>query len=244
MNKYKILVFDLDDTLIDNLKNVKHAFAKILEIEDHNYSEKCFERWFRIDKQFWSDYQDGLIELPEKLKNEEGKNRDELLDWVRAQRFLLYFNNDITLERAIEINNIYMNALKENVIEIDGAHDTLEYLSKQGYRIVIATNGPKVATREKITKIGCSKYVNEIFSADMFGYMKPDKRFGLGLKKAINNFNTDEYLIIGDSLKSDVGLAMECNFDSCWFNKNGDKLNSKYKPTMIITKLNELINIL
>ena len=26
MNKYKIVIFDLDDTLIDNLENVKYAY--------------------------------------------------------------------------------------------------------------------------------------------------------------------------------------------------------------------------
>ena len=37
---------------------------------------------------------------------------------------------------------------------------------------------------------------------------------------------------------------MRCNFDSCWFNKNNDKIDDKYKPTMTINKLRELIEIL
>ena len=78
----------------------------------------------------------------------------------------------------------------------------------------------------------------------MFGYMKPNKEFFDGIKRTLNNYNVNEYLMIGDSLKSDVGFAMKCNFNSCWFNKNNEKLSDEYKPNIIINNLKELINIL
>lgn len=239
MNKYKILIFDLDDTLIDNLENVKCAFKTMVESNNDSYSDGNFMRWYEIDKKFWKDWQDGLIEMPDHLKGETGKKSDEFLDWLRAQRVLIYYENSIGLEEAIKLNNIYMQALTEQVIAIEGAYDLLKYLS-QKYYIIIATNGPKVATREKLEKIKCSSYVNEVLSADMFGYMKPRKEFFEGIQKLLNNFNNDEYLIIGDSLKSDVGFGMNCNFDSCWFNKKDEELDDNYKPTMIIKNLKEL----
>ncbi len=244
MKKYKILIFDLDDTLIDNLENVKYAFKIMIESKSEEYNEEDFIRWYEIDKKFWKDWQDGKIILPEYFKNETGKKSDKFLNWVRAQRFLIYFNNEISLDEAIRLNNIYMNSLKENVIAIDGAYDTLNYLSSKGYYIIIATNGPKVATKDKLLKINCIDFVNEILSADMFGYMKPNKEFFDGIEKTLNNYNVNEYLIIGDSLKSDVGFAMKCNFDSCWFNKNNDNISDEYIPTMTINNLRELIEIL
>lgn len=244
MKKYKILIFDLDDTLIDNLENVKYAFKIMIESKSEEYNEEDFIRWYEIDKKFWKDWQDGKIILPEYFKNETGKKSDKFLNWVRAQRFLIYFNNEISLDEAIRLNNIYMNSLKENVIAIDGAYDTLNYLSSKGYYIIIATNGPKVATKDKLLKINCVDFVNEILSADMFGYMKPNKEFFDGIEKTLNNYNVNEYLIIGDSLKSDVGFAMKCNFDSCWFNKNNDNISDEYIPTMTINNLRELIEIL
>ena len=244
MNKYKILIFDLDDTLIDNLENVRYAFNKMIETQNEDYNEDNFKRWYKLDKQFWKDWQDGLIELPEQLKNETGKKSDEFLDWLRSQRVIIYYNNKISLDEAINLNNIYMNALTENVIAIDGAYETLKHLSNKGYYIIIATNGPKVATKDKLLKIKCIDFVNEILSADMFGYMKPNKEFFEGIEKILNNYNVDEYLMIGDSLKSDVGFAMKSNFDSCWFNRNNEKLSKDYNPTMTINELSELINML
>ncbi len=244
MNKYKILIFDLDDTLIDNLENVKYAFKLMVKSKNEEYNEENFKRWYKIDKKFWEDWQDGKIIVPEYFRNETDKKSDKFLNWVRSQRVLIYFNNQISLDEAISLNNIYMNALKENVISIDGAYDTLNYLSSKGYYIIIATNGPKIATKEKLLKINCIDFVNEVLSADMFGYMKPKKEFFYGIEKTLNNYNTNEYLIIGDSLKSDVGFAMKCNFDSCWFNKNNDNISDEYRPNMVINNLRELIEIL
>ena len=244
MNKYKVLIFDLDDTLIDNLENVRYAFKRMIQSKKELYTENNFKRWYEIDKQFWKDWQDEKIELPEYLKKESGKKSDEFLNWLRSQRVLIYFNHRVSLKEAIKLNHIYMKALTDNVIAIEGAYKTLQDLFNKGYYIIVATNGPKVAARDKLLKINCMDFVNEILSADMFGYMKPNKEFFEGIEKALNNYNVEEYLIIGDSLKSDVGLAMECNFDSCWFNKNNENISGGYEPTMIISCLEELMGVL
>lgn len=243
MNKYKILIFDLDDTLIDNLENVRYAYKKMIESIGENYSEDGFKKWYEIDKKFWKDWQDGLIELPAHLKSETGKKSEEFLNWLRAQRVLIYLNNQVSLDKAIELNNLFMKSLTEVVIAIDGAYDILKYL-KAKYYIIVATNGPKIATKDKLTKINCLNFVNEVLSADMFGYMKPRKEFFDAIQNLLNNYNNEEYLIIGDSLKSDIGFAMSCGFDSCWFNKNNDELDEQYEPTISIRKLKELKKIL
>ena len=136
-----------------------------------------------------------------------------------------------------------MNSLTEVVVAIDGAYDILKYL-KEKYYIIVATNGPFLAVEDKLSKINCLDFVNEVLSAEMFGYMKPRKEFFDAIQNLLKNYNNDEYLIIGDSLKSDVGFAMNCKFDSCWFDKNNEKLTEPYKPTMIIKKLKELKKIL
>lgn len=243
MNKYKVLIFDLDDTLIDNLENVRYAYTKMIESIGKEYCEDGFKKWYEIDKSFWKDWQDGLIELPTHLKNETGKKSERFLNWLRAQRVLIYFDNQVSLEKAIELNNLFMNSLTEVVVAIDGAYDILKYL-KEKYYIIVATNGPKIATKDKLSKIKCLNLVNEVLSADMFGYMKPRKEFFEAIQNLVKNYNNEEYLIIGDSLKSDVGFAMNCGFDSCWFNKNNEELTEQYKPTMVIKKLKELKKVL
>lgn len=243
MSKYKILIFDLDDTLIDNLENVRYAYTKMVESFGEKYSEDGFKKWYEIDKKFWRDWQDGLIELPKHLKNETGKKSEEFLNWLRAQRVLIYFDNQLDLDKAIELNNIFMSSLTEVVIAIDGAYEVLKYLTEK-YYIIVATNGPRIATEDKLSKINCLNFVNEVLSADMFGYMKPRKEFFEAICNLLKNYKNEEYLIIGDSLKSDVGFAMNCKFDSCWFDKNNEGVTDQYEPTIVIRKLKELKKIL
>jgi FMN phosphatase YigB (HAD superfamily) len=222
MMKYKVLIFDLDDTLIDNKENVRAAFKRMVNSDGDTYADDEFARWYLVDKKFWVDWQDGLIVVPENLRHETGKKSDTYLGWVRAQRVLIFFKHSISLERAIELNNIYMNALSEVIHPIEGASSTLKYLSSK-YKILVATNGPKIATKQKLKKIGCEQYITEVLSADMFGFMKPKIEFFEAIEAKYKDFNRSDYLIIGDSLKSDVGFGMNANIDSCWFNKNQDK---------------------
>lgn len=243
MNKYKILIFDLDDTLINNTENIRFAYKKMIESKNIKYSNSNFNKWYNIDKQFWLDWQNGLVKIPEIFKNETGKKSEDFLNWLRAQRVLIYFNNTISLKEAINLNNIYMQSLTNVVIPIINVYETLKYLSKK-YYIIVATNGPSIAAEKKLEKINCLNLVKKILAADMFGYMKPKKEFFEAIQNILNNYNKSEYLIIGDSLKSDVGFGMNCGFDSCWFNKNTEKLTKEYKPTIIIENLIELKNIL
>lgn len=243
MNKYKILIFDLDDTLIDNKENSRYAYTKMVEEMKESYSEEGFARWYYIDGKFWEDHQAGLIEIPEHFKNETGKKSNEFLNWIRAQRVLIYFNNSISLEKAIELNYIYMKSLTENVITLPGVYKTLNYL-KDKYTIIIATNGPQIAAKDKVAKTNCLAFVDYVLSAEICGYMKPHKEFFEAIQKLLDNYNNEEYLIIGDSLKSDIAFGNNCNFDSCWFNKNHETLLAEYSPTMIIEELTDLIKIL
>lgn len=50
MTKYELLIFDLDDTLINNEENVRYAFRKMTELLGYAYSDEHFNRWQAFDK--------------------------------------------------------------------------------------------------------------------------------------------------------------------------------------------------
>jgi len=52
--KYKYLLFDLDDTLINDNENKKYAFQKILEMKNLNYSFDKYQKWLQNDVQLLS----------------------------------------------------------------------------------------------------------------------------------------------------------------------------------------------
>ena len=130
MKKYEIILLDLDDTLIDNLENVRYAYRKMVEFMDEKYTEEGFNRWYNLDKQFWIDFSNQKIEAPLEYKS----NHDDFVKYVRSLRYMIYFDNQISLEKAFEINELFLESLNERVIPVEGAKEILEYLHSN-YRL-------------------------------------------------------------------------------------------------------------
>ena len=83
--KYKVLIFDLDDTLIDNTENIRYALKQMIKGKNIEYNEFEFIKWYEIDKQFWIDWQDGLVHIPEEFKDEVGKKSEKFLNWLELK---------------------------------------------------------------------------------------------------------------------------------------------------------------
>jgi len=57
MKKYETLIFDLDDTLIDNKKAIKYAFSTVLKVLELKYNEKLSESWLKFDRAYWHSWE-------------------------------------------------------------------------------------------------------------------------------------------------------------------------------------------
>ena len=241
MNKYEVILFDLDDTLIDNLENVRYAFTKMVESVGESYTEESFRRWYDLDKKFWLDFHDNKINVPEEYQHPQ----ELFVQYVRSLRYYMYFDGRITLEKAFEMNDLFLESLNEIVVPIEGAHEVLDYLHNK-YKLIIATNGPTLAVKSKLGKINCLNFIDSIFSADMTRQTvtKPKKEYFDELMDYIEYYDKDKMLIVGDSLHSEVKGGMNSGIDSCWFNPSNEELPDEYKPTMIIDSLKKLTKVL
>ena len=236
--KYKILLFDLDNTLVDDDENRKFAIKQVLLDKKEEISNDTINRFINLDDQFWKDRAAGKIKDPYEFKNDEEKTK-----WVRAQRFLMFFK-DLSFEEAVEINNIYIKYLKENIVPIKNSEYILNYLYKEQYEIYIVTNSPQKVVNDKLSKINAQKYVKDIFSAEEAGHMKPHKVFFEKMFQKIGSDNVEDMLIVGDELEKDVLGGIRNGIDSCWVNLKKVDNNTEFKPTYEINELIELKNLL
>ena len=235
---YNTIIFDLDDTLTNDYENVKQGFKTILEYRNEFYTDKKFNRFYEIDKKTWRDRAAGKLTTPYE------DDIQKKAEWLRAYRFLNYFNNTISYDEAVNINNIYMEALKQKVVPREGALDIIKYLYDKKYKLIIATNGPMVPLKTKLEKIDIDKYISIVFSAEEVGAMKPHKDFynGLFFKSGITE--KEDVLFIGDEIEKDIKGGIENGIDTCWYNCNKQELVSKYIPKYEIHKLEDLKKIL
>lgn len=235
--KYKKLLFDLDNTLVDDNENRKNAIKRVLLERNEEISDKKLEEFIKLDNQFWKDRASGRIKDPYKFKTLE-----ERTEWVRAQRFIKYFNN-ISLEQAKQINNRYVEYLKDKIVPIKNSTQMLQYLYEKGYEIYIITNSPTIVVNNKLQAIDALKYIKETFSAEEAGHMKPHDEFFKVFFHKINNYEKEKMLIIGDELEKDILGGLRNGIDTCWFNPNKTH-NGQYETTYEVHELIELKNIL
>lgn len=235
--KYTTIIFDLDDTLTDDKENVKVGFKKMLDYMNDEYSDEKVERFIKIDKQTWIDRNEGRLVSPFE------DNKEKKTEWVRASRFLKYYDNKISYETAVKLNNLYLDALKEKVVPREGVFEIIKYLYDKGYKLIIATNGPIVPLDVKLEKLNIKQFISTVFSAEEVGFSKPNKQFYDGLFEKAKLLKKEKILFVGDELSKDIKGGIENGLDTCWCNYKND-VNNEYDTTYEIHSILELKNIL
>jgi len=237
MHKYKTLIFDLDDTLIDNNQSLKYAFTIMMNELGLEYSDELFLKWKRFDTAYWHTWESGKMIIPDSIKTLEDK-----ITFLRTNRFLLFFKElDLNLDfnSAVALNELYCSMLGANIVEIENAKTLLQELSHY-HEILIATNGPKEAAMNKLEKAKLKSYISAIVCSEEVGFGKPMPEFFDYLYKKIKNDDKRRMLLIGDSLTTDILGGMNNGIDTCWFNPNNKPLPKEYCPTMTINNLLQL----
>lgn len=67
---YKILLFDLDDTLLDFGANEADSLNKLFQKNGYTFSDELFEVYNSVNKQLWADYEKGDIVLDDVLNRD------------------------------------------------------------------------------------------------------------------------------------------------------------------------------
>lgn len=238
MNKYKIIAFDLDNTLVDDMKARRYAISKVAEYLNIPYTEELGNNYIKFDDQYWRRYQNKELNIPENLTDIE-----DIVLYVRSNRFVEFFSDiSIDYETSVFIYNLYLDSTKECVESTENAKETLQYL-KDKYKLIISTNGIKKVVNYKLEKIHVSSYISNIICSEEVGDDKPNSMYYDCLLEKCN-CTKDEILFVGDSLTSDVLGGMRNGVDVCWYNPNHVSLPEGYYSTMEIDDLLELTHIL
>lgn len=235
MSKYETLIFDLDDTLIDNNQSIKYAFTIMINELGLEYSDELFSKWKKFDTAYWHTWESGKMIIPDSIKTLEDK-----ITYLRANRFILFFKElELNFNSAVALNELYCSMLGVNIVEIENAGKLLQELYHH-HEILIATNGPKEAAINKLEKAKLISYISSMVCSEEIGFSKPMPEFFDCLYNKTQNKDKSKMLLIGDSLTTDILGGMSNGIDTCWFNPNNSSLPGEYCPTMTINKLLQL----
>lgn len=227
LKKYKTLLFDIDDTLLDFNAAESLALRLLFEEQNLTLSTEMELHYKKLNKDLWTTYEEGRI------------NREEVLN----KRFSILFKEYGHDVDGVLLEKKYRNYLQEGHQLINGALELITDLRRK-YDLYIVTNGVFKTQNKRLRDSGLFPLFNDIFVSEQTGYQKPMKEFFDYVFESIPNFSAKQSLIIGDSLSADIKGAEQAGIDSCWFNPEMKPNHTDISPTYQIQKLNELYKIL
>ncbi len=225
----KIILWDIDATLLDFLKGESKALKKTFlhfglgECLD----SKAFE-YSAINQSYWNRLETGELTKEQVLVG-------------RFEEFLGI--NGYNSVDAKEFCDFFESSLPDFVEFMGNAENVIKTLSKTHYQYAV-TNGAKAVQKKKLAVSGIDKILNGIFISEDVGYPKPSRDFFEVVLKNIPSVNNDEILIVGDSLTSDIKGGNNMGFKTCWFNPHHLPLKDGYKVDYQLDNLDDIFDVL
>lgn len=223
---YKILLFDLDDTLLDFGANENDSLNKLFQQHGYTFSDELFRVYDCVNKQLWADYENGNIALEDVLNS-------------RFSETMLMLGKVVD---GIEWENQYRELLGNGCQLIDGALELCQSLC-ESHRLFVVTNGITKTQIKRLKQSGLYEFFEDIFDSQSIGYQKPSKEFFDYVMNHIKDFCIEEALVIGDSLNTDVKGGFLSGIDTCWINRKAQKCSEEIQSTYTVTSLSELYSI-
>ena len=228
MARYDVLLFDLDDTLLDFAIAEKSALKRAFEGVGYAYDEeKHLPLYQHHNRASWAAFEAGTIDL-------------ETLKTGRFQKFCDAVSPALDPDL---FRRFFVMYLGESAHSIAGAARVVQALSKQ-YRLALITNGLKDVQRARLKRWELAVHFPVVVISDEIGAKKPDPEFFDHTLRSLGYPDKERCLIIGDSLTSDIQGGANAGIETCWFNPGGKSRGNGPAPTYEIQELRELLDLL
>ena len=224
--KYKYIIFDADDTLVDYVLDSERAFQAALVAAGCAGDEEVLRTWVEFDFGNWDKLGLSDLSTPAMQARYHALYRTHVRD-IFAQTPHL---DGIAAEKA------FLEEFAKPGIEIEGAAEVVAELKARGYRVYAATNGLASLQRTRLSAFP----LDGIFISEEMDTVKPNPAYfehifaHLGAKK-------EECLMVGDTLSTDIACARAVGVDCIWLNRRGKPCPNGVRE---IHNLKELLEIL
>lgn len=221
----KVLLWDIDGTVLDFLASERYAVKKCFEIFGiGECSDEMVDRYSLINKKYWTLLEAGKITKPDVLR-------------MRFEEFFSFEGIDFTNIDAF--NKEYQVKLGDKIFFNDDSFELIKRLSNK-FKQFAVTNGTAAAQERKLRVSGLEEILDGVFISDKIGYEKPTAEFFDVVLSSIGNYGKDEIMIIGDSLTSDIQGGNNAGILCCRYNPEGAENNKNLRIDLEVKNLNEL----
>lgn len=176
--------------------------------------------------------------------------------WLQTSKYLK--GKKVNEKEFIEIAEKLVPTLKENkksgdtflnslygmtvVGTYEYSEEILKRIKQSGGIIIGLSDWFKNDQIRELQEINLIDYFDEVFGWDN-SYTKPHRESIGKILKKYNQYNKNEFIMIGNSLDNDIKAAINAGIDSIWINRKDEKSES-IKPTYEIVNLKEIEEII
>jgi len=223
----KILLIDLDDTILDFHMQEYMAIRKTLSDAGIEPTEAVCTRYSQINDLHWKRLEKGEI------------TRDQVLHG----RFRMLFEELGIAESSEKTALAYMENLSEGHYFLPGAKEAVASLSKK-YRLFLVSNGTASVQEKRLQSAGLNPYFEGVFISQNVGVNKPAKGYFDYCFARIPYFDPRKTMIVGDSLSSDILGGQNAGIKTCWINPKHKECTLAQKPNYELEALSQLESLL
>lgn len=231
VKSYKYILFDLDDTLFDFKASEAKALEDTLVKFGITPSKEIIKRYSEINVSYWRKFDIGLIEKD-----------------VLCKRRFADFGRELGMDESVfpsaSVNRFYLDQLGSYGILFEGAVELCKALRNRGYKIMIITNGTAHVQHSRLQATGFTDCIDGLYISEEIGYRKPTVEYFSHVLNNIGDLCKEHYLIVGDSLTSDIAGGVFNGIDTCWFNPNSAINDKSFSPTYNVKNYSEILALL
>lgn len=225
MMKYRILLADVDGTLLDFHRGEAIAIAETFRRFGIEASETNIRLYAQANDAQWK-------------KLERGETTQERL---RVERFVEFLKLAGQAGDPDALSEEYMIQLGQQRWPLDGAERLCREVSRH-MPIELVTNGIARIQRSRLADCVITPYVTDIIISEEVGCAKPDPAM---LYTALDRagINPCDAVLLGDSVTADIAAARRAGIDSILFT-NGREAPENHGATWAVKTLEEATRLI
>lgn len=221
----KVLLWDIDGTLLNFHMSEKYAIRKCFEIFGMGTcTDEMLARYSVINRGFWERLERGELTRQQVLRG----------------RFEEFFRTEgLPTDQTDAFNAEYQIRLGDKVFFHDNGYELVKNL-KGHVKQYAVTNGTLVAQERKLELSGLAELFDGVFISEVLGVDKPKLEFFEKVWEAIGTYDPDTVAIIGDSLTSDMQGGNNAGIRCWWYNPDGKKNETGVRIDRELCSLQEI----
>ncbi|WP_163581279.1 HAD family hydrolase [Gracilibacillus saliphilus] len=226
------IIFDVDDTLYDQLQSFRNAVYQQLST---SFTESEIGPLYKASRKYsdevFEPYMNGEITVLE-------------LQTYRITKACEDFGIKLSYEQAVKFQEVYL-AEQRNIQLLKPMRQLLDQLCEQDKQLAVLTNGELNHQMMKVRQLQLTNWIpaEHIFVSGDIGHSKPSIEVFEHIERKLH-LNKQKTLYIGDSFENDIYGAKRAGWKTVWMNHRKRKiLQQDIEPDYIVERPDDILAI-